>query len=224
MPATPTIILYGPREAPWVEKVARGLALKKLDFQRVEPAGPEDYRRWNPETGRLPVLELDGERVHESTRILRRVDERFPEPPLFAADPMLAAKQEQLGAWCEETFNWIWTRYQQLAARAAEAQREVDTRRTSWLRLFLRWIGALGMARPQRAPMLDQIRNRLEDLVRFLADRPFFYADRISMADLSVYAMLRVLDAGYIPGARAVLAEHANLGAFMLRVERETGG
>ena len=137
---------------------------------------------------------------------------------------MLAAKQEQLRAWCEETFNWIWTRYQQLAARAAEAQREVDTRRTSWLRLFLRWIGALGMARPQRAPMLDQIRNRLEDLVRFLADRPFFYAERISMADLSVYAMLRVLDAGYIPGAQAVLAEHANLGAFMVRVERETGG
>ena len=141
MSATPTIILYGPREAPWVEKVARGLALKKLDFEHVEPAGPEDYRRWNPETGLLPVLDLDGERVHESTRILRRVEERFPEPPLFAADPMLAAKQEQLGAWCEETFNWIWNRYQQLAARAAEAQREVDIRRASWLRLFLSWIG-----------------------------------------------------------------------------------
>ncbi len=224
MPTTPTIILYGPQEAPWVEKVARGLALKKLDFERVEQAGPEDYRRWNPETGRLPVLDLDGERVHESTRILRRVDERFPEPPLFSSDPMVAVKQEQLRAWCEETFNWIWNRYQQMEARAAEAQREVDTRRTSWLRLFLRWIGALGMARPQRAPMLDQIRNRFEDLVRFLADRPFFYADRISMADLSVYAMLRVLQAGYIPGARALLLEYPNLVQLMARVERETGG
>ena len=53
--------LYGPRAAPFTEKVARGLALKKLEFELVEPESPEDYRRWNPETAQLPVIDIDGE-------------------------------------------------------------------------------------------------------------------------------------------------------------------
>ena len=56
---TPEIVVYGPAEAPFVEKVVRALALKKLTHRVVEPEGPEDYRRWNPETGLLPVMQLD---------------------------------------------------------------------------------------------------------------------------------------------------------------------
>src|SRR5919198_6186382 len=35
----------------------------------------------------LPVLELDGKRIGDSTAIIAALEERFPEPPLYPADP-----------------------------------------------------------------------------------------------------------------------------------------
>src|SRR5215468_8008529 len=57
---TPQIVLYSPRAMPFTEKVGRGLRVKKLPFELVEPRSPEDYRRLSPETGLLPVLEVGG--------------------------------------------------------------------------------------------------------------------------------------------------------------------
>src|SRR5438094_4691592 len=35
----------------------------------------------------FPVLELEGARIGDSTAIIARLEERFPEPPLYPADP-----------------------------------------------------------------------------------------------------------------------------------------
>ena len=35
--------------------------------RETEPPDLEDFRRWSPRTGLLPVLELDGERVDRAT-------------------------------------------------------------------------------------------------------------------------------------------------------------
>ena len=81
---SPGLHLYGLRAAPFTEKVVRGLRLKRLAFELHEPQTPEDYRRWNPETGLLPLLDLDGERVHDSTAILLRLDRSIAEDPALA--------------------------------------------------------------------------------------------------------------------------------------------
>jgi glutathione S-transferase len=36
--------------------------------------------------GTLPVLDLDGERIVDSTRIIATLEERWPEPALYPAD------------------------------------------------------------------------------------------------------------------------------------------
>ena len=77
--------LFGSRLSPFVEKVARALALKKVEFELVEPTSPTDFRKWSPQTAKMPVLEIDGDRVDDSTFILRRLDEDFAEPPLYVA-------------------------------------------------------------------------------------------------------------------------------------------
>src|SRR5262245_55946451 len=87
-PVSQRIVLYGPRRTPYTEKVRRALVLKGLDFELCEPSGPEDYRRWSPETGLLPVLAIGAERVADSTRILLRIDELWPKPPLLSPDPV----------------------------------------------------------------------------------------------------------------------------------------
>ena len=58
----------------------------------------------------------------------------------------------------------------------------------------------------------------MDDLVGFLRDRPFFYADEPSIADLSVYSMLVVLKGGTIPGCIEAIAERPPLAAFVDRM------
>ena len=73
------LILFGDRATPFVEKVARGLLLKKLDFEVIVPQNPEDLWVWNPEKGEIPVLQIGEERIIDSTRILERIDKEVPE-------------------------------------------------------------------------------------------------------------------------------------------------
>jgi len=224
----PQITLYGPRQAPFVVKVECALRLKKLDYELVEPRGPEDYRRWSPETGLLPAIDLAGERVHDSTRIVERIDELFPEPPLLADDPKLAAAQRRLEDWCDETFFFYWLRWQRLRDQeAAQPPRRFG---------LLTWLGELALsrgpvARPrgrdgfsaEASELVTEIARRCDDLVNLLSGRPFFYGDRPSMADLAVYGMLDSMRRGNFPDGPRVVAERLPLVELMARVEEATG-
>ena len=47
----------------------------------------------------MPVIEIDGERVYDSTFIVRRLDEIEPKPALLSPDPFVAAQQRLLEDW-----------------------------------------------------------------------------------------------------------------------------
>ncbi|HKJ23969.1 MAG TPA: glutathione S-transferase family protein [Myxococcota bacterium] len=225
-----SIVLYGPAIAPYTEKVVRALGLKKLPFELVEPRSPEDYKRWSPETGLLPVIDIDGERVADSTQILYALDERWPEPPLLSRDPSVAARQRRLEDWVDESFFWYWNQWR----RMREEQADYAARRAEWRFSWFQprsWFESL--REPSGAPAPDpgrerfliaELDKRMEDLVGWLSIRPYFYADEPSMADLSVYAMLLRVRGGTFDGAGDLLADRPSLVAFMDRVEGATGG
>ena len=98
--------LFGSRLSPFVEKVARALHLKDVPFELVPVRSPADFKRWNPSTGKMPVLEVDGERFFDSTFIVRKLDEWVPDPPLLSADPEAAARQRFLEDWSDEALYW----------------------------------------------------------------------------------------------------------------------
>jgi glutathione S-transferase len=52
--------------------------------------------------GTVPGLKLDGKRVQGSRQIARALDERWPDPPLLPADPVLRARVEEAERWGEE--------------------------------------------------------------------------------------------------------------------------
>jgi hypothetical protein len=128
------IRLFGNRLSPFVEKVYLGLQLKKLPVELVEPTSPLDLRRWNPQTGKMPVLEMDGEHLYDSTFILRRIDERFPNPPLVSADPRVAAAQRQLEDWSDESLYWHTMSLRWCARNAASSKEQI----TATMRPILR--------------------------------------------------------------------------------------
>ena len=98
--------ILGTRLSPFVEKVVRACHLKKAPYELVPPSRPGDFATWNPQTRKMPVAEFDGERVYDSTFILRRLDAEAPEPPLFASDPAVAGSQRLLEDWADEALYW----------------------------------------------------------------------------------------------------------------------
>ena len=68
------IVLHGSRLSPFVEKAYRGLRYKGLDVEFVELGNPLELRKLNPVTRKMPVALFDGERVYDSTFILRRAE------------------------------------------------------------------------------------------------------------------------------------------------------
>jgi glutathione S-transferase len=226
--AEPRIILYGPRVMPLTEKVGRALRWKGLAFELVEPERPEDFKRLSPETGLLPLLEVGSRRIPDSSAILDFLDERFPAPPLVSADPRAAREQRRLERWIDETFPFYVLRW--MRSRAGEAV-PVAAPGDGFPLASLSRAGLIardGRLRPEVFHTGDgpgpEFQRRLDDLEQMLGTRAFFYADRISRADLSVCGSLSVMYRDFYPGARAMLAERAALFAHTERVLEATGG
>ena len=216
---SPVIILYGPPRAPFTEKCRRGLAYKDLAYELRAPQGPEDYARWSPKTGLLPVMRVDGELVSDSTEILLKLDELQPDPPLLSPDPVAAEQQRNLEDWADESFLYYFQQWRRL-----EASRGGDDRASSPLRRFGAWLRAGGTWERPETAILRGIDMRLDDLVNLLGARSFFYSDELSMADLAVYGMLYTMGLGAIPGAAPMITTRPTLLELMRRIEERTGG
>jgi glutathione S-transferase len=219
--AGPVVRLYTQSMNPYTEKVAAALALKRLPFERVISDEPQDVKRWSPITRMLPVLEIDGRRKAESNEIVRWLDELFPEPPLQSRDPRTAEAQRNLAAWSDDSFLWYWNRWRSARYPQPGDEAPVDESIVTRIR------GQIGrsLGRPPRTradlrelEIVRELNDRMDDLVGFLRDRPFFHADEPSIADLAVYSMLLVLRNGPIPGTAEALLDRPALAAFLDRM------
>jgi glutathione S-transferase len=88
-----------------VERVALALAYKGLEAESVVI----DYADRSPVIevsgqGLVPVVTDGGEVVADSTAILRHLERRYPEPPLFPADSARRAELDVFLEW----FNEVW--------------------------------------------------------------------------------------------------------------------
>ena len=87
-PALPVIRLFRARFSTNVERVALALALKGLEAESVWITY-DDRSVVEAVSGQplVPVLDYDGEILVESMDIVRFLDQRHPDPPLYPPDP-----------------------------------------------------------------------------------------------------------------------------------------
>jgi glutathione S-transferase len=99
------LLLYRARFSTNVERVALALAHKGLEVQSVvityEDRSPVLEVSGQP---LVPVLVDGDEVIPDSIRILRHLEERHPEPPLFPRDPARRAELDVFLEW----FNEVW--------------------------------------------------------------------------------------------------------------------
>lgn len=103
------VTLYEFELCPYCHKVRAGLELKGIPFRRVQvnptskkelPALPEGAPR------KVPVLEVDGKLIWDSTDILKYLDQA-PGPVRFLPeDPAGRAKAEQIETWVDEALTF----------------------------------------------------------------------------------------------------------------------
>lgn len=227
------VSLFGSRLSPFVEKIARALQLKGIPFALVPVRTPLDFKRWNPATGKMPVLEVDGERTFDSSRILRRLDELRPEPSLFDRDPVVAARQRFLEDWSDEALYWYVMAYRWSAANedATATQVASSLPLPSFVLAVVKIvIGrqikgqalAQGLARLPFEVLEEEFGRRLDELTVLLGDRPFFHADRPSGADLAIFGQFTTIASGPTPQAETLVQRHPALVAWKRRVDAAT--
>ncbi len=190
------ITLYDAGRCPYCARVRIVLAVKGIEYETVE-IDLDDRPAWiyekNP-LGRVPVLEEDTFLLAESAVIDEYVDERYPEPPLWPADPAARA----LGRMLVFRFDELSRPYYALR-RGDEGAREWLDAPLSTLDAALeqqRFLSGLefGLADIAYIPWILRARDRMDvDLDRFpalsewvdrLAERPSINAELDVVASL----------------------------------------
>jgi glutathione S-transferase len=145
------------------------LHLKGIEYERVDrlPVIHKAVigRRFDGNTA--PALELDGERIVGSRKIIRRLDELKPDPALLPADPDLRAKVEEAEGWGDQVLQPL-------------------VRRVAWATLKRHKPAMLGFARGAKLGLPQPFVSLGAAPVAFIASRYNNATDEVVSADLAV--------------------------------------
>ena len=149
-----------------VERVALAAGHKGLAIEWVD-VDPADRSPLVAVSGQelVPVLDDDGTIVFDSPVILEHLERRFPEPPLYAADPALRAEQAVFVEW----FNQVWKRPPNLIAAELEKPEPDRAKIEEWQ---------------------GQMRASLDVFETLLTGRNHLYGD-FSIADVTAFPFLK---------------------------------
>ena len=88
------------------EKVRWALDYKRVPHvRRAVTAGLQELTARRLRAGRtVPILQLDGRTIGDSTRIIEEIERRWPEPPLYPSDP----EERRRALALEDTFDEEW--------------------------------------------------------------------------------------------------------------------
>ena len=87
-----------------------------------------------------------------------------------------------------------------------------------------RGFGSRAVTHQAGARVLAELERRFDELLVWLADRPFFFADRPSVADLAIFAQMQGLQSGPTPQAVELIRARPALQTYVARVDAATRG
>lgn len=99
-----SVVLHQWEISPFCQKVVRMLQFKGIAYQTVDYNGVLGAKvPMLSKAGKVPVLDIDGQRIQDSTRIARYLDDAYPDlPRLYPADPLQKAYVELWEDWSDE--------------------------------------------------------------------------------------------------------------------------
>jgi glutathione S-transferase len=167
MAGGPAVRLYRAELSTNCERVGLALAHKGIEAQSVLI----DYANRRPVEeisgqGLVPVIEDAGEVIFDSVAIMRHLDRRTPDPPLFPADPACNAGVEVFIGWFENVY------------KAAPNAIEAELGREQPDEVLIERLGA-------------EMTARLDVFEGLLAGGDYLVAGQLTAADFAAYPFLK---------------------------------
>jgi glutathione S-transferase len=216
--------------SPFCLKVLRALRAAGLPVRRQHAGRPDAWRHYNA-VGQVPVLLVDGEPIADSTQILARI-ETLGGRSLLPADPRLRAEAllwEELAdtalngflvaaRWADAD-NWPRTRAAYFGAMPAPVRAIVPA---LLRRGVVRSLVARDVWRAGPAACWARFAILLDGLEARAPASGFWLDDRITVADVSLFAQLHGLRTALTPVQRAAVEQRPRLCAWLDRVDAAT--
>jgi glutathione S-transferase len=195
------VVLHQWDISPFCRKVRKALRLKGIPHRVVDYNGmqaPQAARL--SASGKLPVLDWDGQRVADSSLICEFLDKQVPAPPLYPVSRRDAALARLLEDWADESLYYFEIHFRAAYPSARQKTTELlCAGRPGWERhivgpLFRRGLNrrlkAHGFGGWSNAQIESWFFGHLEDLAVWLDGREWLVGDTQSIADLAVSAQL----------------------------------
>ena len=197
----PEVILHQWEISPFCGKVRKVLRRKGIAFTVRDYNGllATKAASLSP-AGQLPVLDIDGQRIQDSSAIVAYLDARVPEPALLPAAPAERALALLLEDWADESLYWFEMALRmgdpavrpRLAALLSAGRPDWERRLMGFVlgRSFPKKLRAQGIGRlpPERLHAL--LFGHLAALEDLLAAGPWLVGSAMSIADIAVSAQI----------------------------------
>jgi glutathione S-transferase len=202
----PEMLLWHLPPSHYSEKVRWALEYKRLPHRRraMVPGAHMLFALWLTR-GRnytLPVLQLNGRAIGDSTAIIAALEERFPEPPLYPGDPAQRRRALELEEFFDEElaphmrlfgfhelsqdkelFDELSAQIGPPALARFSGAQGAYARAFVALRFGVRDVDAAELARTRISAAFDRLEAEL-------GDRQYLVGDSFTVADLSAAALL----------------------------------
>ncbi|MGH1422283.1 MAG: glutathione S-transferase family protein [Hyphomonas sp.] len=228
------VVLHQLEISPFCDKVRRALIYKDIAFEtiNVPMAKLSALKKISP-IGKVPVLEMDGEVLADSSLICQAIEKKIPTPSLYPDNKRDLAFAHILEDWADEslyffemTMRFTWTED-----------------RARWVTELLKYDNALmrklarpmvpgltrkqgeaqGIAKKPDAMITEELREHINAISGILEGAgDYLVGGGLSIADISVVSQLEC-----IAGSRVgdeVLNSFPLVMKWMARVEQQTGG
>jgi glutathione S-transferase len=180
-------------------------------------------------SGKTPVLDHAGERIVDSTAILRYLEQHFPTPPILPADPALRAQAHIIEDWADESFFFYDLTMRGWSNNVEWLKRDVlshDSGLFRWLmgrllpKFFKKATQAQGIGRKDPALVCEEVEAHFDAIIDLLGDRSWLVGEHLTVADIAVASMCTVIERA--EEAAAMMQARPLLMAWRERVDTAT--
>ena len=226
------VTLYQFELCPFCHKARAGMEIKGIPYTKVEvnpytkkelPELPEGAPK------KVPVLQYNGDTVHDSTAILRFIDERFDRAPdLIPSDEDAAKHALEIEEWVDSDLTQIlpaviygtWTdatKAAQVTARSSNFGMLQNLMVRAGGSLIMHQVAKRIIAKRGGGDAGKMLATELDRLEQWLGDKPFLGGDEPTIGDIATHGALTCVKE--FP-AFSNVTERPSLSAWYDRVDR----
>jgi glutathione S-transferase len=226
---TNSVVLHQWEISPFCQKVARMLRFKGIAFEAVNYNGILGAKvPMLSKVGKVPVLDINGQRIQDSTRIARYLDATFPELPLlYPADPLQKAQAELWEDWADELlyFYEVYFRVNDPDA-LKEAVRISSEGRPAYesalVKQFIKFelktqLFFQGTGRMAHSDIKAEFRGHLDRIELVLGQTGWLVGDHQTIADIAVASQLAEV-VRTSNKFRAEILDRPNIAAWLIKI------